>query len=425
MTRLPRQWVASLALSLGLVVGGCVVGGCSRGPLTHLASDPPAEPEDFGQSPAAPGLFAVPAQLTALAILEPSPIDAHSQSVQAQYAQTASPPTAPPSQPIDRREESVYAPYVAARPSAPQQSPAASSPAQPMVGPPNLPHVSKPAVAERANDMTQRATQMARKGMHFAAKEELIQVLQFVAHARDAEERTITRTSALAAGFTALDEADDFASQGGSDPGGIRTGEIVRGHRTTILHRAGDFAPEVARQHYFAYAQQQLALAMAGEPAASQALYTLGKIQMAQAGSASQPPSHSGGRAIVFYQAALMVDSRNYQAANELGVLLAQDGQLTEARRALLHSVTVQPHVEGWQNLATVHRRLGEAELAQLADNERQLLARQQPATATNSENKVTWVDPKTFAAARGSDSGQSSPPARTAAAASSNGQLR
>lgn len=425
MTCLPRQWVASLALSLGLVVVGCVVGGCSRGPLVPLASDSPSEPEDFGQSPTAPGLFAIPAQLTPLPTLEPSPTDAQSQPVQAQYAQATSPPAAPSLQPTVRREESIYAPYVAARPSASPQSPVANPRTQPVTAPPSLPHVSNPAVAERASDMTQRATEMARKGMLFAAQEELTQVLQFVAHARDAEERTTTRTTALAAGFTALDEADDFASQRSSDASGIRTSEIVRSHRTTILHRAGDFAPEVARQHYFAYAQQQLALALAGEPAASQALYTLGKIQMAQAGSARQPPSHCGPRAIVFYQAALMVDSRNYQAANELGVLLAQDGQLTEARRALLHSVTVQPHVEGWQNLATVHRRLGEAELARLADNERQLLARQQSATATNSENKVTWVDPKTFAAARGSDLGQSSPAGRTAAAAPSNGQLR
>ncbi|MCI0360875.1 MAG: hypothetical protein L0211_20550, partial [Planctomycetaceae bacterium] len=171
-------------------------------------------------------------------------------------------------------------------------------------------------------------------------------------------------------------------------------------------------------------AQQQLAQAVAGEPAASQALYTLGKIQVALAGSASQPPAQSA-RAIVFYQAALMVDARNYQAANELGVLFAREGQLTEARRALLHSVTIQPHVEGWQNLATVHRRLGETELAQLAENERQLLAREQPAAARTPDNRLTWVDPRTFVAAGGKEPGQAAPAARTAAATLNNGQLR
>ena len=111
-----------------------------------------------------------------------------------------------------------------------------------------------------------------------------------------------------------------------------------------------------------------------------------------------------GPQSIVFHQAALATDGANWLAANELGVLYARYGQLPEARQLLVHSVTVHPHVEGWHNLATVHRRLGETELAQRAEGESQLLAQQAGKSSANSSEMVRWVDPKTFAASGGSD---------------------
>ncbi len=272
--------------------------------------------------------------------------------------------------------------------------------------------------------MQERAAQMAQKGMLFAAKDELTQALELVAQARDIDQGTTWHVAALSAGLTALAEADDFAPQPGRDPG-LRVSDIVRGHRTTILQTAGDISPLAAPQYYRSYAQQQVALAVAGEPAASQALFVLGKVEAALAQLASQTPSPHASRAIVFYQAALAVDLRNYQAANELGVLLAREGQLAEAKRALLHSVTIQPHEEGWHNLATVHRRLGETQLAQLADNERQLLAAKSPPATTRAEQAVTWVDPWTFANSGRSESGANTSATRTATESSSQSQRR
>jgi hypothetical protein len=120
---------------------------------------------------------------------------------------------------------------------------------------------------------------------------------------------------------------------------------------------------------------------------------------------------------MVFYQAALAVDARNYLAANELGVLLARYGQLQEARQALVHSISTRPHAQGWQNLAIVHRRLGETELAKLAENERELIAKS-PAAAprTSTDQLIEWVDPTTFAS-RGTH--QQDWPAPTTAATS------
>jgi tetratricopeptide (TPR) repeat protein len=413
MTRLPREWVASLALSVGLLIGGC-----SRGPSAPIAQQEPGEQAESSQLPAAPPqLFAVPANLAPLPSLEPPRTDASTQPVQAQYAQTAPAPQPPVTSPAN---QSIYAP----QPASPQLAsrPAAGPPAQHNAEPAIQQSSSSDSAAQQVAAMTERATQMARKGMLFAAKNELLQALQLVAQARDVHERTAIHVAALSAGLTALQEADDFSPEPGRDPAGARVVEIVSGHRTQILRGAGEISPVVAQQHYYAFAQQELAQAAAGEPAASQALYTLGKIQMALAGPASPTQSLHGPRAMVFHQAALVVDYRNYRAANELGVLLARYGQLPEARRALLHSVTIQPNVEGWHNLATVHRRLGETELAQLAEVEYQLLAAKHPADA---DKLVNWVDPRTFASSDPQGPGWHAPSSTSAARPSNPTQRR
>ena len=426
MTRLPREWVAKLALSAGLLLGGCGRPSSSQAPIAKTVESASTPYRIDATATEPPQLFAAPAKLVPLpSLMPPTRTEPPSQPVQAQYAQAASPPPstgssgaahAPQPAAATARQESIYAPQLA-----PQLGPATAPPqhtAEPAI--PQRPGNS--AVAEQAGAMKERATQMAQKGMLFAARNELVQALQLVAQARDVQDRSSTHVAALSAGLTALKEADDFSPEPGRDPAGIRIGEIARGHRTNILHHAGDISPVVAQQHYYSFAQQQLSLAVAGEPAASQALYTLGKIQMALAGPASQTQSLHGPRAMVFYQAALAVDHRNHQAANELGVLLARYGQLPEARRALLHSITIQPHVEGWHNLAIVHRRLGETELAELAENERRLLASKQPADA---DKLVNWVDPRTFASSGSQEPGWHAPTSTTAALPSNPTQRR
>jgi tetratricopeptide (TPR) repeat protein len=53
-----------------------------------------------------------------------------------------------------------------------------------------------------------------------------------------------------------------------------------------------------------------------------------------------------------------------------LGVLLARSGQLEEARDLLKQSLRVNPATQSWANLAKVHARLNEPQLAQLAKAE-------------------------------------------------------
>ncbi len=258
-------------------------------------------------------------------------------------------------------------------------------------------------VSERAMEISNHAYGLAQRGMLYAARAELIQSLQLVAQALDVQRNTTSHAAALSAGLTALKEAPDFAPPPGRLGAVVNVAEIARAHQTPVLKDVENVSPVIAQQQYLAYAQTQLMAAAGKEPVASLTLFRLGKLQMAMAHEDSDPQMQHGPQAMTLYQAALAADDRNYLAANELGVLMARYGQLQEARRLLVHSVSIQPHVEAWHNLSVVHRRLGEADLAQRAEHERELLAQHSPASSAAGSN-VTWVDPQTFAASAGGE---------------------
>jgi uncharacterized protein HemY len=160
--------------------------------------------------------------------------------------------------------------------------------------------------------------------------------------------------------------------------------------------------PLDALRRYYAFAQQQLAQAGAGEPAASMALYGLGKLHMALAEKPDQAHRMNGPKAMSLHQAALAVSPQNHMAANELGVLLAQYGQLQDARRVLLQSIRARPLPEAWHNLSVVHERLGEIQLAQQARREAELAnrrTRDRRAAAHMSQvgALIRWVDAAEF----------------------------
>lgn len=256
------------------------------------------------------------------------------------------------------------------------------------------------SVSERSSEISNHAFSLAQRGMFYAARGELIESLRLVAQALDVQTDGGEHSNALSAGLTAMREAQDFAGGAGSTSDVVKVAEIAAAHRTPVLQgAAANVSPVIAQQQYLAYAQSQLIAAAGQQPVASHTLYRLGRVQMGLAGEDSNASSLAGPQAMVFQQAALGVDHRNYLAANELGVLLARYGQWPDARRLLLHSVTLHPHAEGWHNLAIVHRRLGEEGLARLAEHERQL-ASQRKASSDESDATIRWVDTKTFAAA-------------------------
>jgi hypothetical protein len=264
------------------------------------------------------------------------------------------------------------------------------------------------AIAGRAAQISERGYTMAQRGMLYAGRAEQIKALQLIAQAIDVQQGGSVHTAALASGLTALDEARDFAASSARPDAIVNVADITASHRTAMLKThpaAASLSPVVAQQQYFGFAQAQLAIAAGGQPVASLTLYRLGRLQSVQAMIDTDPQALHTAQAMVFHQAALAVDSANHLAANELGVLLARYGQLDDARRVLLHSVSVHPVMEAWHNLAAVHRRLGEGDLASRAEKERDLVAKQTGSSAARTASAaVRWVDPSTFAASGGRD---------------------
>ncbi|MFN0016826.1 MAG: hypothetical protein ACKVP0_01130 [Pirellulaceae bacterium] len=263
-------------------------------------------------------------------------------------------------------------------------------------------------VLQQAAQLNRQAETLARRGAYYLARNTTIQSLRMIAEALDLQSGTGEHTAALASALTALREAGDFQSRSSEDST-ISVPLVVAGHRTPVLRQqsAEGLSAIAAQQHYFNYAKEQLVVAAGGQAVASHSLCNLGKLQ-SRMSDGTAPQQMNLARAMVYQQAALAVDGRNYLAANELGVLLTNFGQLPDARRVLQHSVRTMSNPDGWQNLAVVHDRLGETDLAAAALKQRDVLT----GGAGGPRPKIEWVSPEVFAG------NQPVAPAKTATAA-------
>jgi tetratricopeptide (TPR) repeat protein len=277
------------------------------------------------------------------------------------------------------------------------------------------------AVADKAEQQTREAFVLARRGAIYSARAEMMGALRMIAQALDAEAATDRHTEALAAGATALREADDFTPAGTRPGSTIDLSHVIAGHRTAVLKQAnlGELTPLVAAQRYYTFAQEQFAAAAGRAPAASLALYGLGKLQTAVPASGSDAETIATAKAMVYYQAALLVENRNFLAANELAVLLAHVGQWTDARQVLLHGLRVHSQPELWRNLATVHGKLGEQQLADLARMEaaraeREIRSSRPAAGLDTGGGLVQWVTPEWLAQDAGGDAAAVRPAPRS-----------
>ncbi len=212
-----------------------------------------------------------------------------------------------------------------------------------------------------------------------------------------AQRGTSFHTDALAEGLAALEESRDFVPRRRPVGKPLEMARIVSGHTTPVLNgeSLAGVSAMVAARRYYAFAQEKLAGAAAGEAASSIALYGLGRVAAATGDNSPSERMEAVAQAMVLYQAALLADRNNYRAANELGVILARKGDLLHARELFAHSARLSPHPAAYRNLAVVHSSLGEKDLAeqamtQVASLEKAGLDRRGPA--------VQWVDPATFA---------------------------
>ncbi len=255
-------------------------------------------------------------------------------------------------------------------------------------------------IAREADSHSRRGFDLAGRKAYFSARAEFLMALRLVAQGLDAEHQTKAHSRALAAGWTAVEEADDFIPAGSRLEAELDLARIVGAHQTPVLKEAAgaDLTPLTALQCYFTFAQEQLAEAAGEEVAGSMALHGLGNLYRALAAARSPLVRAATPKALVCYQAALLVSPHNYIASNELGVVLARGGRYLEARTALEHSVRECQHPQGWDNLAVVYQRLGRADLAEQAHARCQAL-RQAPGgeRSPSTRHQVKWVPPSMF----------------------------
>jgi tetratricopeptide (TPR) repeat protein len=272
------------------------------------------------------------------------------------------------------------------------------------------------AVARQADAHVAKGIQFAERGASFTARAEFLQALRLCADALDQQRETTAHRRALSAGLTALDEAKSFLGPAGGVATNLTVGEIMAGHQTPLLKRGDDIAgltPADAMQRYFTFAQEQLASAGGDLAPAASALYALGKLEtLSLPAGAATIGSIQSARAVVYFQAALVIQPQHALAANELGVLLARHGRLRDAKAVLMHSVRIKPESSALHNLAIVHAELGERDHAQQAELQSQQLATQTPSTVgVATAPGVQWVDPSAFASTSQAGGRTSIPP--------------
>ena len=228
------------------------------------------------------------------------------------------------------------------------------------------------SVAQRAVQHIEYGKSLARRGSTQVAKQEFYSALSILAQAHDATSGANQHSMALRNGIMALKEAEDFVVQDAESQIGLNVKLVVETHRLDLISAAEQeqMTPIAAMQRYFAYAEKQLEIAGGRNVVAAEALYCLGKLQSVMSTNEPGPTRLSMAKAIVYHRAALASDTQNYRSANELGVLMARSGQLEEAKDLLKQSLLIQPAPQTWNNLAKVHERLGEQNLAQLAQAE-------------------------------------------------------
>ena len=271
-----------------------------------------------------------------------------------------------------------------------------------------------PQLPERSDQMemiARESDEKIRDGMDlaykpraaFAARSDFIAALRLVAQGLDADAATQRHSQALAASLTAMKEAQDFVPGPGRVESELELASVVAGHRTPILKNvpAERLQAMWALKQYFNYAQDQLCAAAGHEVSASMALAALGKLHASMADKENPEIALADAKAIVFFQAAILVLPQNYIAANDLGVLMAHRNDFATARAALEHSVQVFRCSENLRNLSSVYRQMGEMRLAEMAARDAEAAGAVEFARkrATHAGG-VDWVDTESMARA-------------------------
>ena len=253
------------------------------------------------------------------------------------------------------------------------------------------------SVAHKAVHNIEYGKSLSRRGAAFAARQEFYSSLRILAQSHDTRAGGTAYTRALRDSIIALKEAEDFIVSDTETQIGLNVDAVVEGHSTKVIpaSEAVHMTAIGAMQRYFAFASNQLRVASGQNAVAAEALYCLGKLHTVQAKFGANSSKLDMAKAIVFHQAAMASDASNFRSANELGVLLANSGRLQESQEMLKRSLQIQQLPQAWKNLAVVHQRAGENQLAQLAQQEFLISSNQQSAGMV--QDTIRWVEPTAF----------------------------
>ena len=164
-------------------------------------------------------------------------------------------------------------------------------------------------------------------------------------------------------------------------------------------------APQ-AMQIYYAFARDRFLRAAGHTIVGGEAHFSLGKLHSIKGKRDGNGNSLDFAKAVVHHSTAFSTDPNHFQSANELGVLLAQSGQLEHAKEVLVKSLRVRQLAETWGNLAIVHQRLAESQVGEASASEAHLakLARDalkrvldNPTATGVAGNRIKWISPEQF----------------------------
>jgi hypothetical protein len=268
---------------------------------------------------------------------------------------------------------------------------------------PSTPTTEMAAVSQRAEQAARRGFNLAERGALYSARSQFIESLKIVAQAMDEQLHTSAHTKALAAGLRAMDEVNDFVPRNGRLPSDMNIQMIAAAHHTPVLKSRSLEQLTVAdvQRLYLTYAQEQLAAASGDQAVGSLALHGMGKICTTPADMHGPREQIAEAKAVAYYQSALLVEPRNFMAANELGVILARYGRLKQSQAVLEQAVAQSASPTAYRNLAAVCEKLGEQDKAVAARHEGETsLARLQQSGhgAAGLRYPIEWVDPTVFA---------------------------
>lgn len=260
------------------------------------------------------------------------------------------------------------------------------------------------SLVRQAEALNMNGLRLVGRGAIYSARAEFLGALRAGAAAVDVGRNTAaqSRISAIDAALLALTEAEDFANSRSVG----READLalaVRSHRSGLLDEKNFVRHTAAQAHqiYCEFACERLSGAVASLPCGSVSLHGLGKVYAALSSHGSSGTVDARAKAEVYLTAALRVDPDNFPAANDLAVLLAEDGRLEQARQVLQRGIATSPHPAMWNNLGAIHDRLGEPQLAAAARWEAQALAAGASGNgrALVPTHNVQWIPAQYFAA--------------------------